>query len=119
MLPFGVLSICLVLVLALFFFYSMYIFSMLDAHLTALIDVIFGVAKEEGVPAGLAVPLIGPLCALCGCLTNYSTGSVIIYFELGLVSTRRWFYVGAWIGLYHMLIFVAGGMAWWKLLGWY
>jgi len=105
--------------LAVIYFYSMYGFSMLTGHITALAGTFFAVACAAQAPGLLVVPLIAAFSNLCGCTTNYSTGPVVIYFGMGYVPAGRWFRVGFLVSLFHMAVWLGPGMLWWKLLGWW
>ena len=72
--------------LAVIYFYSMYGFSMLTGHIIAFAGAFLLVAQQAGTPGLLMVPLIAYLSSLCGCLTNYSTGPLNIYFNQGHIS---------------------------------
>ena len=74
---------------------------------------------RAGAPPHLMVALLAPFSNLCGCVTNYSTGPVIIYFGLGYVPAARWFRIGFLMSLYHLAIWLGLGLLWWKLLGWW
>jgi DASS family divalent anion:Na+ symporter len=107
------------LALAIVYFYSMYGFSMLTAHLSAMGAAFLAVCHAAGVPAMLAVPLFAYFSNLCACTTNYSSGPVIIYYGLGYVPSATWFRVGFCVSLLHLVVWVGGGLAWWKVLGWW
>jgi divalent anion:Na+ symporter, DASS family len=106
-------------VLALIYFFSMYGFSMLTGHIMAMAGVFFVVGREAGSPPLLLVALISYFSNLCGCLTNYSTGQVVIYSGLGYVSTGRWFAVGLAVGLVHLAVWLGIGLPYWRMLGWW
>ena len=108
-----------VLVLALVYFYSMYGFSMLTAHITAMAGAFLAVCLAAGVPALLAVPLFAYFSNLCACTTNYSSGPIIIYYGLGYVPPGRWFRIGFLVSLFHLAIWIPVGLLWWKVLGWW
>jgi len=105
--------------LALVYFYSMYGFSMLTAHISAMVGAFLVVCSGAGVPALLAVPLFAVLSNLCACTTHYSTGPVILYFGLGYVPVGTWFRVGFLVSLFHLATWLPLGFAWWRLLGWW
>ncbi|MCH8128184.1 DASS family sodium-coupled anion symporter [candidate division KSB1 bacterium] len=107
------------IVLALIYFYSMYAFSMLTAHIAALIAAFFAVALAAGAPALLTIAILAYFSNLCGALTNYSTGPIIVYFGLGYVEPQKWFSTGFLVGLYHLVIWLTVGLGWWKVLGWW
>lgn len=112
-------GVTVALVLALLYFFSMYGFSMLTGHITAMAGAFFAVSLAAGAPPLLIVPLIAYFSNLCGCLTNYSSGPIIIYFGLGYVPAATWFRVGFLVALFHLVIWIGVGTAWWKLLGWW
>ena len=105
--------------LAVIYFYSMYAFSMLTGHILAMAGVFFAVGAAAGAPPLLLVPLVAYFSNLCGCLTNYSSGPVVIYYGLGYVPIGRWFAVGFLMSLMHMAIWLGIGLPYWKLLGWW
>jgi DASS family divalent anion:Na+ symporter len=105
--------------LALVYFFSMYGFSMLTGHIAALASVFFVVARAAEAPPLLVVALISYFSNLCGALTNYSTGPVVIYFGLGYVTTRRWLATGLAVAGLHLAVWLGLGMPYWKWLGWW
>ncbi len=107
------------IVLAVVYFYSMYAFSMLTGHILAFAGVFFTVASTVGAPPLVMVALIAYFSNLCGCTTNYSTGPVVIYYGLGYVPIGRWFRIGFVVSLVHLLVWLGGGLAWWRFLGWW
>lgn len=115
----GMSGVAVAIVLALIYFYSMYGFSMLTGHIAALAAAFFSVAAAAGAPPLLMVALIAAFSNLCGCVTNYSTGPVVIYFGMGYVPTARWFRIGFFVSLFHLVIWLGLGLVWWKVLGWW
>ena len=115
----GLEGLTVVLVLALIYFYSMYGFSMLTGHITAMVGAFFAVALASEAPALLTVGILAYFSNLCGCLTNYSSGPVVIYFGLGYVPASTWFRVGFIVSLFHLSIWLSAGLFWWKVLGWW
>ena len=112
-------GITVIIILALVYFYSMYCFSMLTAHISAMVAAFFAVALGAGAPTMLTIAILAYFSNLCACVTNYSTGPVIIYFGLGYVPPHRWFAIGFVVSLFHMAIWFSAGMIWWKVLGWW
>lgn len=106
-------------VLALVYFYSMYGFSMLTGHITAMVAAFLAVALALKVPGMLMVALLAYFSNLCGCLTNYSTGPVVIYFGFGYVPVSQWFKVGLMVSIFHLVVWLGVGLPYWKLLGWW
>ena len=115
----GLEGLAVVLVLALIYFYSMYGFSMLTGHITAMVGAFFAVALASEAPALLTVAILAYFSNLCGCLTNYSSGPVVIYFGLGYVPASTWFRGGFIVSLFHLSIWLSAGLFWWKVLGWW
>jgi DASS family divalent anion:Na+ symporter len=115
----GYTGVAAAILLALAYFFSMYGFSMLTGHIVAMAGAFFVVAKAADCPPLLTVALISYFSNLCGCLTNYSTGQVVIYFGLGYVSTPRWFAVGLLVAVLHLATWLGVGLPYWKALGWW
>ena len=109
----------LLIALTLIYFYSMYFFSMLTAHIVALVGTIFLVASGVGLNPFLVVGVMAYFSNLCGCLTNYSTGPVIIYFGNGYVQPLTWFRIGFIVSIYHLVVWLGIGSIWWKMIGWW
>jgi len=112
-------GVTVVVLLGLIYFYSMYAFSMFTAHISAMIATFIAVCMAAGGQPLLAAAVFAYFSCLCGCLTNYSTGPVVIYFELGYVQVPKWFSVGFIVSLFHLAIWLGGGLLWWKILGWW
>ena len=115
----GISPIMLLIALTLIYFYSMYFFSMLTAHIVALVGTIFLVASGVGLNPFLVVGVMAYFSNLCGCLTNYSTGPVIIYFGNGYVQPLAWFRIGFIVSIYHLVVWLGIGSIWWKMIGWW
>ena len=109
----------LLILLVIIYLYSMYIFSMLTAHIVALGSTIMVVASGTDLNPILVVGIIAYLSSLCGCLTNYSTGPVIIYFGNGYSKPSNWFKIGFYVSIYHLIIWSLFGSLWWKYIGWF
>ena len=115
----GVEPFTLLVLLAMIYFYSMYVFSMLTAHIVALGSTIMVVASGTDLNPFLVVGIIAYISSLCGCLTNYSTGPVIIYFGNGYSKPSNWFKIGFFVSLYHLIVWFVFGSIWWKYIGWF
>jgi DASS family divalent anion:Na+ symporter len=109
----------IVIAIALVYFYSMYGFSMLTAHISAMALAFLTIAYKVDAPPLLTIGLIAYFSNLCACLTNYSTGPVIIYFGYHYVKSSEWFKTGFIVSLYHMIIWLGAGLVWWKIIGWW
>ena len=115
----GYSGISIAIGLALIYFYSMYGFSMLTGHISAMVGAFLLIAVAADAPPLLMVALLAYFSTLCGCLTHYSTGPVVIYFGLGYHTVPDWFRVGFLVSLFHMAIWLGIGLPWWKFLGWW
>lgn len=115
----GYSGVWVVIGLGLIYFYSMYAFSMLSGHIAAMVVPFFAVCLAVGAEPLLAVAIFAYFSCLCGCMTNYSSGPVIIYYGLGYETSQRWFKIGFLVSLAHITVWLGVGMAWWKLLGWW
>ena len=115
----GLSGVAVAVALAVAYFYSMYGFSMLTGHIMAMGSALMLVAVGAGAPPLLIVALIAYFSNLCGCLTNYSTGPLVIYFGLGRVTVGRWYLAGFLVSLLHMAVWLGVGLPYWKLLGWW
>ena len=115
----GLGSFQLLIILSLIYFYSMYVFSMLTAHIAALGSAIFILASGSDIPPILVVGIIAYFSSLCGCLTNYSTGPIIIYFGNGYSKPSKWFKVGILTSFYHIAVWLGLGFFWWRIIGWF
>ena len=111
--------ILILMLLGLIYFFSMYLFSQLTAHIAAFIGGYFALASVHSIPAMTMAAMFASFSTLCGCLTPYASGPCIIYFGQGYVPQVRWFRVGLAVAFYHIVIWFSVGMAWWKLLGWW
>ncbi len=112
-------GIATVILLGLLYFYSMVAFSMLTAHIAAMVVPFLIVCAATGAPPMVAVAIFAYFSCLCGCTTNYSSGPVIIYYGLGYEKASRWFQIGFIISLVHLIVWIGVGLLWWKVLGWW
>ena len=112
-------GLMIVIILGLIYFYSMYMFSMLTAHISAMAYGLLVVLAAAGGQPLIAACIFAYFSCLCGCLTTYSTGPVIIYFGLDYVKSSKWFSTGFIISLFHIAIWLGIGLIWWKILGWW
>eukprot|EP00762_Andalucia_godoyi_P007751 ANDGO_01808.mRNA.1 Putative malate transporter YflS len=105
--------------LSVIYFYSMYSFSMITAHITCFVPLFMNVGRMLAVPPFLLTALLAHMSCLCACLTTFSSGPIIIYFGFKATSTSRWFAVGFLVSIVHCVVWLGVGLIWWKILGWY
>lgn len=115
----GLPPLVIVVTLVLIYFYSMYAFSMLTAHISAFVGAFFALALAADVPPLLMIGMMAYFGNLCACTTNYSSGPIVIYYGLGYVQSPRWFSVGFAMSLFHLTIWLGVGLPWMKFLGWW
>jgi len=115
----GLEGMALLVIIALIYFYSMYLFSMLTAHIAAMVGLFFALLLTTNVPPLVTIALIAYFSNLCACLTYYSSGPVVIYFGSGYVSSKKWFSAGFIISIFHLIIWLGIGLPWWKIIGWW
>lgn len=115
----GFTGLSAILLLGIIYFYSMYAFSMLTAHIATMVAPFLAVCLAASGQPYVAAAVFAYFSCLCGCTTNYSSGPIIIYFGLGYVQAPKWFSVGFVVSIFHMVIWLGVGLPWWKLLGWW
>ncbi|MCI0536785.1 MAG: anion permease, partial [Verrucomicrobiales bacterium] len=50
-------------------------------------------------------------------LTHYGTGPAPIFFGAGYVSQVTWWRVGFLVVIFNLLVWLGGGLLWWRALG--
>ena len=111
-----VLALCIIWV---FYLYSMYGFASETTHVSTLLGSVMLITKLIKAPPLLAVASLAYASSLCACLTNYASGTAVIYFGSRYVASSVWFRAGFLMSCSHIIIWLGGGLLWWKLLGWY
>jgi DASS family divalent anion:Na+ symporter len=106
-------------VLLLIYFYAHYGFASITAHATAMYTPFLIVIIAAGAPPYLAVVLLAYSSNLMAGLTHYGTTPAPIYFGAGYLKQRTWWRLGLIASIPNILIWVAVGCAWWKILGWW
>jgi DASS family divalent anion:Na+ symporter len=105
------------LVLLLVYYYAHYGFASITAHSTAMYAPFLTVMLVAGAPAGLAALTLAYGSNLMASLTHYGTTPGPIYFGAGYVSQARWWRVGLVVSVASLVVWLALGPPWWKLLG--
>lgn len=105
--------------LLLIYFYAHYAFASITAHVTAMYVPFLLVILAAGAPVYLAVLSLAYLSNLSASLTHYGTTPAPIWFGAGYVKQRTWWKLGLLTSVPNILIWVAVGFVWWKLLGWW
>ncbi|RKO91390.1 Sodium/sulfate symporter [Blyttiomyces helicus] len=107
------------LLLGLLYFFSMYIFSSITAHIVAFVGPFMEAAKVLGCPPYLVTAILAYFSATSACLTNFSSGPPVIYFGQGYITQARWFVIGLAVAGISISVFFTVGLAWWKVLGFF
>jgi DASS family divalent anion:Na+ symporter len=104
-------------ILVLVYFYAHYAFASITAHATAMYTPFLVVVLAAGAPPFLAVAMLAYCSNLMAGLTHYGTTPGPIYFGAGYVKQQTWWRMGLIASVPNILIWIAVGFAWWKLLG--
>ena len=108
------------IILGLIYFYSMYMFSSLTGHIVSFVHPFLSAGKHLNGPPLVVTAILAYFSTLCGCLTNFSSGPIVIYYSQGYCSSRvRWFKFGLIISLIYVVTYFTVGLLWWKILGWW
>lgn len=107
------------IVLVLLYLYIHYSFASMTAHVTALYPAFLGAALASGVNPLLAALPLAYFSNLNAGITHYGTGSAPVYFGAGYVTQGTWWKIGFLVSLVNLLLWLGGGLLWWKLLGWW
>ena len=97
--------------------YVHYSFASMTAHVTALYPGFLAAALAGGVPPMLAALPLAYFSNLNAAMTHYGTGSAPVFFNAGYVSQSEWWRLGFLISLVNLVIWMAIGPLWWKLVG--
>ncbi|KAG2174890.1 hypothetical protein INT43_005952 [Umbelopsis isabellina] len=100
------------------YFATCFMFSSLSTHIVALNVTFMEAGKHLGVNPMILVPCIAYFSSLGGCMTNFSTGSVAMYYSQGFIGRGRWFALGARVAVLHLVVYFTVGVLWWRCLGW-
>ena len=104
-------------VLAIVYFLSHYLFASATAHVSAMYSAFLAVCILAGAPALASAMLLGIFSNLMGCLTHYGAGPAPVFFGAGYISQGRWWTIGIICAVVTMLIFFTVGFAWWGIIG--
>ncbi|KAG2205587.1 hypothetical protein INT46_005507 [Mucor plumbeus] len=104
--------------LAIAYFLTTFMFSSLSAHTVAFVATFLDAGHSLGANPMTLTCLLAYFGALGGCMTNFSTGSLAMYYAPGYVSRTKWFLVGGQVAIFYLFIYFSVGMGWWKVLGW-
>ena len=107
----------LVLVITLIiYFYAHYFFASTTAHALALYGPFIVLLVGVGAPAAVVVYSLLFLNNLQAGLTHYGTTTSPVIFIEGYVSLRDWWRTGFYASVLNLVIWLAVGVVWWKVL---
>lgn len=105
------------LLIVLIYFYSHYFFASKVAHIGTMYAPFLIAAVALGAPPALAALTLSFFSALCGGLTQYSSGPAPLFFNMSGVTVPTWWRISFLISLMNISIWLIVGGLWWKLLG--
>lgn len=105
------------LILSLVYFYSHYFFASCTAHVSSMYAAFLVVAIVVGTPPLLAALVLAFFSNLFAGTTHYGTGPAPVLFGAGYVEMGDWWRTGALISVVNIVIWLAVGGLWWKILG--
>ncbi|CAO3703666.1 unnamed protein product [Rhizopus stolonifer] len=100
------------------YFLTTFMFSSLSAHTVAFVGTFLDAGHALGANPKILTCLLAYFGALGGCMTNFSTGALAMYFSPGYVSRSQWFLIGAQMALFYLFVYFTIGYGWWSFLGW-
>ena len=101
------------------YFFSHYIFASATAHVAAMYAALLGVGVSLGIPPMLLAMMLGFMGSVYGVLTHYGHGPAPVFFGSGYVDLKVWWLRGLEIGIVLLIIYMAVGGLWMKVLGYY
>lgn len=105
--------------LALFYYYSHYLFASSTAHVTAMYVPFLSVAIAIGTPPYLAMFILLFFSNLFGGLTHYSLAPAPALLAAGYTDLKLWWRVGLIFSFLHILVWGGIGSLWWHFLGYW
>lgn len=113
----GWMGACALLLLA--YMYAHYMFASTTAHITAMFAAFYSAGLALGAPPMLFALMMAAASSIMMTLTHYATGTSPVIFGSGYVTLGEWWKVGFIMSVVELIIFVAIGGVWWKVLGYY
>ncbi len=108
-----------VVILTLIYLYTHYFFASTTAHITAMFAAFYTVGLALGAPPMLYALILAAASSLMMTLTHYATGTAPVIFGSGYSTLGEWWGVGAVMSVVNLVIWIAVGLVWWKVLGYY
>lgn len=100
------------------FLYTHYLFASIAAHISAMFFV-FLVQLALGAPPLLYAFIMIASGNVMMALTHYAIGTAPVIFGTGCVTLKKWWSIGFVISIVDIVVMIAVGLIWWKILGFY
>lgn len=108
-----------VAILTVIYLYTHYFFASTTAHITAMFAAFYTVGLALGAPPMLYALILAAAGNIMMTLTHYATGTAPVVFGSGYSTLGEWWRIGAVMSVVNLTVWIAVGLVWWKLLGYY
>lgn len=108
-----------VAILTLVYLYVHYFFASTTAHITAMFAAFYTVGLSLGAPPMLYALILAATSSIMMTLTHYATGTAPVIFGSGYTTLGEWWKVGFIMSVVNLVVWLAVGLVWWKILGHY
>ena len=115
----GLSPFAAMIILALIYLYAHYFFASTTAHITAMLGAFYGAGIALGADPALFGLIMAASSSLMMSLTHYATGTAPVIFSSNYATLAEWWKAGLVISIVNFTVWVAVGMIWWKVLGYY
>lgn len=115
----GLGEISIMIFLSLAFLYTHYFFASTTAHISAMFFVFYSAGLALGAPPLLYAFIMIASGNVMMALTHYATGIAPVIFGTGYVTLKKWWSIGFVISIVDIVVMIAVGLVWWKILGFY
>ena len=105
--------------LMLAYLYAHYMFASTTAHITAMFAAFYGAGLALGAPALPWALMMAAASNIMMTLTHYATGTSPVIFGSGYTTLGEWWKAGFVMSVVLIVVWVAVGSAWWKVLGYW
>lgn len=106
-------------ILTLVYLYVHYFFASTTAHITAMFAAFYTVGLSLGAPPMLYALILAATSSIMMTLTHYATGTAPVIFGSGYTTLGEWWKVGFIMSVVNLVVWLAVGLVWWKILGHY
>ncbi len=113
----GWTGIAALVLLIIAYTYIHYTFASMTAQITALYPAFLMLAVGAGAPPLVSALALAFFSCLNASLTHYGTAPGPIFFGAGYVSQTTWWRVGFFVTAANLFIWLAVGLPWWHVLG--